>query len=172
VGQGHLTGYRLLPGWRDGSTADAILAAIRTLYTYTDREPDRATGWLYSARQIGMLPPTPWPGPLEAAGGQMLGDLEAETGVRFDAACYQAYLDGAGVGWHYDRDWPVQAILSLGVTRSFGLRRIGDGLEVTLQLTHGGLLVMPAPMQDEWEHCVPAEDAPGERCSVVFRSAA
>ncbi len=40
-----------------------------------------------------------------------------------------------------------------------------------LSLAHGDLLVMPAGFQDEWEHCVPVEDATGERCSIVFRAA-
>lgn len=162
--------WRLLPAWCPD--AGGILAALRTLYAYTEREPDRATGWLHAARQIGQLPPAPWPGPLEEAGPALLDALDADTGIRFEAACFQAYLHGSGCGWHYDRDWPVQAILSLGVTRSFGLRRISDGIELTLQLAHGDLLVMPAPMQDEWEHCVPVEDVAGERCSIVFRQAA
>jgi alkylated DNA repair dioxygenase AlkB len=118
------------------------------------------------------LAPTPWPQVLAETGPGLLARLEADTGTRFGAACFQAYLDGAGVAWHHDRDWPVQAILSLGVTRSFGLRRI-DGTEAeTLRLAHGDLLYMPAPMQDEWEHGVPVEDVTGERCSIVFRSAA
>ena len=157
----------LLPGWRRGPE---ILTALRTLYTYTAAQPDRATGWLYSARQIGQLPPTPWPDALAETGPWMLNDLEHTTGVRFDAACYQAYLDGSGCGWHYDRDWPVQAILSLGVTRSFGLRLIGSDEGETLRLAHGDLLYMPAPMQLTHEHCVPVEQITGERCSIVFRS--
>jgi alkylated DNA repair dioxygenase AlkB len=163
--------HLLLPGWRaDGATE--ILAALRTLYTYTGREPGRATGWLYSARQIGMLPLTPWPEVLAEFGPVLLYDLEMTLGVRFEAACFQAYLDGSGCGWHYDRDWPVQAILSLGVTRSFGLRRIDGTREEALRLAHGDLLYTPAPMQAEWEHRVPVEDVTGERCSIVFRSAA
>jgi len=159
--------YRLLAGWLDGG--DEILPALRTLYRYPERQPDRATGWLYAARQIAMLPPTPWPLALAGSGPALLAALEDVTGVRFEAACFQAYLNGSGCGWHYDRDWDAQAILSLGVTRTFGLRRDGD--EEFLSLAHGDLLIMPSGFQDEWEHCVPAEDAPGERCSIVFRSA-
>jgi alkylated DNA repair dioxygenase AlkB len=157
----------VLAGWR--AADQDLLPALRTLYTCVE---GRATGWLWSARQIGMLPETPWPAVLEQAGPRLAGDLADATGVRFDAACYQAYRDGAGVDWHYDRDWPVQAILSLGVTRSFGLRRIDGSVLATVRLGHGDLLYMPAPMQDEWEHCVPVEDAAGERCSIVFRAPA
>lgn len=162
--------YRFLPAWCPD--AGGILAALRTLYAYTDREPDRATGWLHASRQIGMLPVTPWPGPLAEAGPRLLDGLEDVTGTRFDAACFQAYLDGSGCGWHYDRDWDAQAVLSLGVARSFGLRPLDGSHEVTLRLGHGDLLVMPSGFQDEWEHCVPVEDVTGERCSLVFRSAA
>lgn len=162
----------MFPGWQSGGDATEILARLRTLYSYTDREPDRATGWLYSARQIGTLPVTPWPRQVMDLGDELINALEDTTGTWFEAACFQAYLDGSGCGWHYDRDWPVQAILSLGVTRSFGLRRIDGTEDETLRLAHGDLLYMPAPMQDEWEHCVPVEQVTGERCSIVFRSAA
>ncbi len=108
-----MTTYRLLAGWRAGDTE--LLPALRTLYSYTEREPDRATGWLYSARQIGMLPVTPWPQQIMDLGDELVNDLEDATGISFAAACFQAYLDGSGCGWHYDRDWGAQAILSLGV---------------------------------------------------------
>jgi alkylated DNA repair dioxygenase AlkB len=164
-----VTPWRLLPGWR--AADEDLLPALRTLYSYTDREPDRATGWLWSAGQVGQLPPTPWPQALAGTGPGLLARLEADTGTRFGAACFQAYLDGAGVAWHHDRDWGAQAILSLGVTRSFGLRKTGSDEEERLSLAHGDLLFMPPGFQDEHEHCVPVEDVTGERCSIVFRSA-
>jgi alkylated DNA repair dioxygenase AlkB len=153
--------HRLLPGWRSGDTE--LLPALRGLYAYTSGSPGRATGWLY-----GQPPGTGWPAPLAAAGPGLLAGLQADTGIRFDVVCFQAYLDGTGTGWHHDRDWDAQAILSLGVTRTFGLRS-GDA-EQFLRLAHGDLLVMPPGFQDGHEHCVPAEDAPGERCSLVFRA--
>lgn len=153
----------LFAGWRAGDTA--LLPALRTLYSYTEREPDRATGWLY----LPDGPPvTHWPPPLAALGPQLLDDLERDTGVRFTACAFQAYRDGAGVDWHHDRQWDAQAILSLGVTRSFGIR--SEGGTSIFRVAHGDLVFMPAGFQDEYEHCVPAEDIPGERCSLVFRS--
>lgn len=158
---------QLRAGWRRHDTL--LLPALRTLYRYSDREPGRATGWLLLR---GQPPETAWPPALEHLGPQLLDDLEAETGTRFTACCFQAYLDGTGCGWHYDADWAVQAILSLGVTRTFQVRRKdGTGLR-EWRLAHGDLLVMPAGFQDEWEHCVPAEPVAGERCSLVFRTAA
>ena len=109
-----------------------------------------------------------WPGPFADLGPQLLADLAAETGTVFTACAFQAYRDGAGCGWHHDRDWAAQAVLSLGVTRTFGLRRAGG--EHLFPLAHGDLLVMPPGFQDDWEHGVPPEVVPGERCSLVFRS--
>lgn len=135
------------------------------MYEYTQDPPDRATGWLYLPDGP---PPTPWPAVFAGLGPALLGALGRDTGFAFTAACFQAYRDGAGCGWHHDRGWGAQAILSLGVTRTFGLR--GGGREQFFPMAHGDLLVMPPGFQDEWEHCVPVEDVPGERCSLVFRS--
>ncbi len=158
--------YRLFRNWR--ADGPAILDALRTQYAYTERESDRATGWLWSARQIAQLSPTPWPAELQDLGNQLIAQLEEDTGTRFEAACFQAYLDGTGCGWHYDRDWDEQAVLSLGITRKFGLRN--DDGEQFLELADGDMIFMPSGFQYGWEHCVPQEDVKGERCSIVFRA--
>ena len=155
-------GWQLWRGWDEGT---GLLAALRTLFTYSERTPGRATGWLY----LPAGPPvTDWPPVFAMMGRDLLARLERDTGTVFTAVCFQAYLDGSGTGWHHDRAWAAQAILSLGVTRTFGLR--GPTGDTYLDLHHGDLLFMPPGFQDEWEHCVPAEPAQGERCSLVFRS--
>jgi alkylated DNA repair dioxygenase AlkB len=155
-------GYEVVPGWRAGD--EWLLPALRQVLTW---DGDRATGWLYLQDRP---PVTAWPVPFAALGPQLLGDLAAEVGEQFTAACFQAYRNGTGCGWHHDRDWAAQAILSLGVTRTFALRRDG-GEEHTFPLHHGDLLYMPPGFQDEWEHNVPTEKhVRGERCSLVFRS--
>jgi alkylated DNA repair dioxygenase AlkB len=155
--------WRLFPGWLAGD--EELLPALRGLYSYDGA--GRATGWLLLQDRP---PVTPWPEPFAGLGLRLLGDLEETTGIRFTAACFQAYLDGAGCDWHRDPEWAAQAIVSLGVTRSFGLRN--DGGRAFIPLAHGDLLVMPPGFQDGWEHCVPVEQVKGERCSIVFRSAA
>jgi len=152
--------------WRSWDPAPGLLPLLRTLFTYTDRTPGRATGWLYLPDRE---PRTAWPAPLAETGPGLLARLEDTTGCVFTACCFQAYLDGTGCGWHHDQTWGAQAILSLGVTRTFGLR--GPTGDTYLHLGHGDLLFMPAGFQDEWEHCVPAEPIRGERCSLVFRTA-
>ena len=127
---------------------------------------DRATGWLYLPDRP---PGTGWPPPFTSFGPQLLADLAAATGAGFTAVCFQAYRGGTGCGWHHDRDWAAQAILSLGATRSLALRRNGGEQEL-VPLTHGDLLYMPPGFQDEWEHCVPPEPVAGERFALVFRT--
>ena len=155
--------WQVLRGWRGGDTQ--LLPAVRRVFAYDEREPGRATGWLWFPAGP---PVTAWPGPLADLGPWLLADLKTELGTAFTVCCFQAYRDGTGVGWHADPQWSAQAILSLGVTRSFGLR--GPGGETFTRLAHGDLLFMPPGFQDEWQHCVPEEEAPGERVSLVFRS--
>jgi alkylated DNA repair dioxygenase AlkB len=139
-----------------------LLPALRQVLAW---DGDRATGWLYLEDRP---PVTGWPPPFAAAGPQLLDAVAAEVGAGFTAVCFQAYRNGTGCGWHHDRDWAAQAILSLGVTRTFAVRRPGE--EHAFPLHHGDLLYMPPGFQDEWEHAVPAEPVQGERCSLVFRS--
>jgi alkylated DNA repair dioxygenase AlkB len=145
--------------WRDDP---GLFDQVRGLFTY---DPDgRANGYLFI--EDGQ----PWPPSLAEAGPRLLADLGELLGVRFTTVVFQAYLDGSGCGWHSDEGWDVQAILSLGVTRTFGIRR-PDGDPVWLQVGHGDLLVMPSGFQSEWQHSVPVEDMAGERVSLVFRAA-
>jgi alkylated DNA repair dioxygenase AlkB len=148
---------------RNWTDDPGLLPALRELFTY-DSE-GRANGYLYHEGA------QPWPASFAQHGERLLVDLERALGVRFMIALYQAYLDGAGVHWHTDEGYDVQAILSLGVTRTFGTRRT-DGDPVWTQVDHGDLLVMPPGFQSQWQHCVPVEDVPGERCSLVFRAVA
>jgi len=156
--------WRLFPRWQAGN--DALLPAVRSQYAYPPGE-GRATGWLLLRDRE---PVTSWPTVLAAQGPALLAALAELTGVQFSACCFQAYDGGTGCGWHADPEWAAQAILSLGVTRTFGIRRAGEDGGTFVKLAHGDLLVMPPGFQDAHEHCVPVEEAPGERVSLVFRS--
>lgn len=146
-------------GWRPDPD---LLAAVRKTFSYEPGE-DRATGYLYAAGEQD------WPAPLADVGPGLLAELDVALGVRFPIVAFQAYLDGSGCGWHTDDAFDAQAILSLGVTRTFGVRPNGGEPE-WLKVRHGDLVVMPAGFQVGHEHCVPVEDAPGERVSLVFRT--
>lgn len=148
-------------GWRDDL---GLLDAVRGLFTYGPGE-DRATGYLYVEGE------QPWPATFAHAGPVLLDDLADLLGVRFTVVAFQAYRDGAGCDWHTDDAFDAQAVLSLGVTRSFGVRRTGGEPEWT-RVQQGDLVYMPSGFQRDWQHCVPVEEAPGERCSLVFRTVA
>lgn len=149
-------------GWLPPTEADAALHALRMVYRYGVGE-DRATGYLHSSNGL------PWPASLARIGPQLLDGLRDLTGVDYSIAAFQAYLDGAGCDWHTDGPFSAQAILSLGVTRTFGVRPPG-GTPTWIPVTAGDVVVMPPGFQTQWEHCVPVEQVTGERCSIVFRT--
>jgi alkylated DNA repair dioxygenase AlkB len=138
-----------------------LLAAVKELFAYD--ADSRANGYLY------LEGGQDWPPSLAEYGPKLLVGLEQLLGVRFTVALFQAYRDGSGVHWHTDAGYDWQAILSLGVTRTFAVRRSGED-PVWVPLHNGDLAVMPSGFQPEWEHCVPAEDVTGERVSLVFRA--
>lgn len=107
-----------------------------------------------------------------------LNDIYAgELGEPFTTAGLCLYRNGSdSVAWHGDtigrgrtQDTMV-AIVSLGATRVFALRRRGGGPALHLSLRHGDLLVMGGSCQRTWEHAVPKSSAPtGPRVSIQFR---
>jgi alkylated DNA repair dioxygenase AlkB len=141
-----------------------LLAAVRGLFTYGPGD-DRATGYLYAAGERD------WPPALATVGPALLDGLGELLDVRFTIVAYQAYLNGSGCDWHTDTPFDAQAILSLGVSRTFGVRPV-VGEPEWLTVEHGDIVYMPSGFQAEWEHCVPVEDVEGERCSLVFRTVA
>jgi alkylated DNA repair dioxygenase AlkB len=147
--------------WRDDP---GLLDLVRGLFTYGPGD-DRATGYLYAQGE------QPWPAGFAEGGPVLLADLDTLLAVRFEVVAFQAYRNGSGCDWHADGAFDAQAVLSLGTTRTFGVRRSGAE-PVWMQVEHGDLVVMPSGFQAEWQHCVPVEDVPGERVSLVFRTVA
>lgn len=141
--------------------AGDLLADVRASFRYNPPGDDRATGHVFLDGE--------WVPGLLQSGPPLLDAVEALTGVRYPIVAFQAYRNGAGCGWHADSPFGAQAVLSLGVTRTFGVRPTG-GEPQWHQVAHGDLVIMPAGFQDSWEHCVPTEPVPGERCSLVFRT--
>ena len=138
---------RVLPGWL-GDTD--LLPGVRSLFDFATE--DRATG--YISEDWGLL-----------------DRLESDLGIRFTIVAFQAYRNGSGCDWHADTPFDAQAVLSLGATRTFGVRLLPSGSPTWTSVKHGDLVYMPPGFQDEWEHCVPVEpDKPGERVSLVFRT--
>ncbi len=107
-----------------------------------------------------------------------LNDIYAgELGEPFTTIGLCCYRDGSdSVAWHGDTigrsssEDTMVAILSLGATRTFALRRRGGGPSLRLPLAHGDLLVMGGSCQRTWEHAVPKTTVPaGPRISIQFR---
>jgi alkylated DNA repair dioxygenase AlkB len=112
-----------------------------------------------------------WPEGLANLGTGLLAELGHLVKEAFSVVAFQGYRNGAGCPWHADTPFDAQAVLSLGATRTFGVRRPGEDPQWT-QVNHGDLVYMPPGFQNEWEHTVAEEDADGERCSLVFRTKA
>ncbi len=158
-------GLRVERAWNDDP---GLLAAVRASFAYSPPGDDRATGYLYEQPGHG------WPAPLAVAGPALLDDLAGLLDVCFTVVAFQAYRGGTGCDWHTDLAFDAQAVLSLGVTRTFGVRLLADdgsyGEPDWLAVHHGDLVVMPSGFQAQWQHCVPAEPVAGERVSLVFRT--
>ncbi|MEM8745068.1 MAG: alpha-ketoglutarate-dependent dioxygenase AlkB [Actinomycetota bacterium] len=95
---------------------------------------------------------------------------------RFDSIGFNLYRDQRdSVAWHADRHRhrvadPVVAILSVGESRPFQMRRSDGGASLTWGLGRGDLFVMGGACQHEWQHCVPKRRRPvGPRLSITFR---
>lgn len=145
--------------WWTGSDP---LPAVRGRFAYAPGD-NRATGQLYAAGEQS------WPDSLAEVGPALLVALRRDVGVDLPIVIFQAYRDGAGCGWHQDTPFDSQAVLSLGATRSFGVRPVG-GVPVWTRVGHGDLVVMPSGFQTQWEHCVPVDRSIRERVSLVFRT--
>jgi len=100
-----------------------------------------------------------------------------ELGEPFTTVGLCCYRDGSdSVAWHGDTigrsssEDTMVAIVSLGATRTFAMRRRGGGPSLRLPLAHGDLLVMGGSCQRTWEHSVPKTSTPsGPRVSIQFR---
>ena len=110
-----------------------------------------------------------------------------ELGEPFTTAGLCLYRDGAdSVAWHGDTigrsstEDTMVAIISLGATRVFALRRRGGGQSpeppgrrhrgMRLPQGHGDLLVMGGSCQRTWEHSIPKTSKPtGPRISIQYR---
>jgi alkylated DNA repair dioxygenase AlkB len=118
------------------------------------------------------------PHPLLTRLRRRLNDIYGgELGEPFTTVGLCCYRDGSdSVAWHGDTigrsssEDTMVAIVSLGATRIFALRRRGGGTSLRLPLAHGDLLVMGGSCQRTWEHAVPKTSSPtGPRVSIQFR---
>lgn len=103
--------------------------------------------------------------------------VEAVAGVAFTGALLNLYRDGKdSMGWHRDNERelgtnPVIASLSFGTARKFQFRNYESKEDlISIDLTHGSLLLMKGETQHFWEHRVPKMNAlAGSRINITFR---
>ncbi|NRF40252.1 alpha-ketoglutarate-dependent dioxygenase AlkB [Pedobacter foliorum] len=116
---------------------------------------------------------TPWTATLL----RIKESIEMMLETKFNACLLNHYRDGKDyMGWHRDNEknlgkFPVIASVSFGASRIFQFRNYKDKLPiVSIELTHGSLLIMKGGTQQYWEHRLPktvVETQP--RINLTFR---
>lgn len=115
----------------------------------------------------------PMPPPL----AQLQQQLMSDTALPYNSLLANLYRNGDdSMGWHSDDEkslgtTPQIASISLGATRRFSLRRKhGKADKLTLDLSHGSLLLMLGDCQREWQHCLPkSKKVKSPRVNLTFR---
>ncbi|MDT5174680.1 MAG: hypothetical protein QOG37_1931 [Mycobacterium sp.] len=164
--------------WLQGSD-DLLEALLKTVPWRAERRQmyDRVVDVprLVSFHDLTLEDP---PHPALARLRRRLNDIYGgELGEPFTTVGLCCYRDGSdSVAWHGDTigrsssEDTMVAIVSLGATRTFAMRRRGGGPSLRLPLAHGDLLVMGGSCQRTWEHSVPKTTASaGPRVSIQFR---
>ena len=104
--------------------------------------------------------------------------VDREARVRFNSVLLSLYRTGRdSLSWHQDDerelgDDPVIASVSFGATRLFQFKHKArkELKQVSVDLTHGSLLIMQGPTQRFWQHQVPKTSRPTPpRINLTFR---
>lgn len=132
---------------------------------------ERGTAYTYSNIQMD---PDPWTHTLL----HIKNKIEEIANAKFNSVLLNLYRGGRdSVSWHRDNEpelgkHPVIASLSFGATRPFQLKHKLDKdlSRVSIDLSHGSLLIMQGPTQEFWLHQIPKTSKPvGQRLNLTFR---
>lgn len=104
-------------------------------------------------------------------------DIEAKFDVRFNSCVLSHYRDGADhMGWHRNNSkdlgqYPFIASVSFGASRIFQFRHYEDKIPIiSIELSHGSLLVMKDETQRLWEQRLPKTIIPAkDRINLTFQ---
>ncbi len=107
----------------------------------------------------------------------MKARVEAVAAMTFNSVLLNLYRDGQdSVGWHSDDEPelgtnPVIASVSLGATRNFQFKHKHEpDLKLSVELTHGCLLLMRGTTQHFWKHQIPkTKKVSAPRINLTFR---
>lgn len=175
-----------VPGFLDPDAADTLFMDLRDhvewesteLVMFGRRVPEpRQSSWhadddiTYTYSGVTRRP-QPWPDSLL----QLRHACQQHTGSLFNSALLNHYRNGDDhLGWHSDNELcngpePVIASISLGATRRFDMRHVESKETVSVELTHGSLLVMSGLSQQKWVHRVARTTKVGAaRINITFR---
>lgn len=102
--------------------------------------------------------------------------VETKTDVSFNSVLLNRYRNGNdSISWHTDAEKelgknPIIASVNFGATREFQLRHIHTKEKLSIQLSHGSLLIMLGELQHLWQHQIPKTKKPvSERINLTFR---
>jgi alkylated DNA repair dioxygenase AlkB len=107
---------------------------------------------------------------------QMKHKLEKFTGHTYNSCLLNLYHSGTeGMGWHSDNERELDsttpiASVSLGARRKFAFRHKQNKTTNSIFLEHGSLLIMHAPIQEQWQHSLlKTKIVTGPRINLTFR---
>jgi alkylated DNA repair dioxygenase AlkB len=132
---------------------------------------DSGKSYTYSGIKMD---PNPWNETLL----EIKARVDVEARVRFNSVLLSLYRSGRdSLSWHQDDEPelgvdPVIASVSFGATRSFQFRHKArkDLSKISVDLTHGSLLIMRGPTQRFWMHQVPKTSrSVAPRINLTFR---
>lgn len=102
--------------------------------------------------------------------------IEEATQYPFNSVLLNYYRNGYDkVSWHSDNETELGravciASISLGAVRTFRMRHNLSRNSCAIALEHGSMLLMEPPMQEHWEHCLPAKKGlDAGRVNLSFR---
>ncbi|WP_316810866.1 alpha-ketoglutarate-dependent dioxygenase AlkB [Pedobacter heparinus] len=131
---------------------------------------DKGTSYSYSGITMAAMP---W----ITAVSQIKENIAAKFDTQFNTCLLNHYRDGTdSMGWHRDNEkklgkYPFIAAVSFGASRIFQFRHYVNKLPIiSVELSHGSLLIMKAETQHLWEHRLPKTVKPvGPRINLTFR---
>ena len=116
--------------------------------------------------------PTPWIKELLYIKEQ----IEPVAQTKFNAVLLNLYRHGQdSMSWHADDEKelgqnPIIGSVNFGDTRTFQMRHNVTKEKISLELTHGSLLIMKGEMQHHWKHQVPKTKKEKKvRINLTFR---
>lgn len=103
--------------------------------------------------------------------------IEEKYNARFNACLLNHYRNGIdSMGWHRDNEknlgkYPLIASVSFGAHRIFQFRHYVEKIPIiSVDLTHGSVLIMKGETQHYWEHRLPKTvQVTSPRINLTFR---